>query len=441
MSHMDRGVVLRYYKQKPVQEAIIACAQDKEIAVKFGDKGFGTRPDTLVYPRDVLEFVLQGATSFHCSEELWENPMRLHTGMKKQEVDGLRKGWDLVLDIDCAFLEYSQIVADLLVQAIRYHGIEDISIKFSGNHGFHMGIPFESFPAEIEGKATKLLFPDGPRKIAGYLKEMVREHLAKRILQKDDLRKIQEKSGKSFGELVTDGKFDPYSILDIDTILISSRHLYRMPYSFNEKAGLISIPIDADKILQFKKEDAAPDKVEVKKSFLKKGANIQLGAGRKLIVQAFDFKVPQYIIQVDQTKISPEREYEEIKVALGEEHFPPCIKKILEGLEDGKKRAMFLLVNFLSSVGWDAEQIQERLKEWNNNNSPPLSETLLVGQVRYHKQHKKKVLPANCDTKHYYLDMGVCLPDNLCQKIKNPVNYAIRKARYGRREDGKNKEK
>jgi len=30
----------------------------------------------------------------------------------------------------------------------------------------------------------------------------------------------------------------------------------------------------------------------------------------------------------------------------------------------------------------------------------------------------------------YYKDMAICLPDNLCEKIKNPVQYAKRKARY-----------
>jgi len=30
----------------------------------------------------------------------------------------------------------------------------------------------------------------------------------------------------------------------------------------------------------------------------------------------------------------------------------------------------------------------------------------------------------------YYKDFRVCVPDNLCQKIKNPVNYARIKTRY-----------
>ena len=33
----------------------------------------------------------------------------------------------------------------------------------------------------------------------------------------------------------------------------------------------------------------------------------------------------------------------------------------------------------------------------------------------------------------YYKDLGLCKPDNLCQKIKNPVNYSVRKANSGNR--------
>ena len=424
---MDRGTLLRYYKQKSVQDALVRAAQDKEIAVRFGDKGYGKRPDTLVYPRDVFEFVQQGATSFHCSEELWENPLRLHVEMKKGDMENLRKGWDLLLDIDCAFLEYSGIAADLLVQALRYHGIESVSVKFSGNHGFHIAVPFEAFPESVGGTLTRLQFPDGPRKIAGYLKEMIRQHLAERILEHDDLRSIQEKSGKNMDEL-GGHQFDPFSILDIDTLLISSRHLYRMVYSINEKSGLVSIPIKPERILQFDKRDAHPNAVEVSSRIYLNREGIRIGEGNKLIVQAFDFQGPQHVVQIDEKKLMPQREFVTPDIPLAEELFPPCIQYVLKGLSDGRKRSLFTLVNFLSNVGWDHDKILARLREWNKQNAQPLGETLLIGQVRYHKQQKKRVLPANCNNKQYYSDMGICHPDNLCRKIKNPVSYVLRKA-------------
>jgi DNA primase large subunit len=93
-------------------------------------------------------------------------------------------------------------------------------------------------------------------------------------------------------------------------------------------------------------------------------------------------------------------------------------------MDDGKKRALFVLVNFLTSVGWSYDKIEELLKEWNKKNKEPVREVYLVGQIRYHKSHKKKVLPPNCANKMYYQDLGFCKPDELCRKIKNPVNYS-----------------
>jgi len=437
---IDKGALLRHYKQNAIQEAIIACAKDKEIAVRYGDGGFGKRPDTLVYPKDVIEFVQQGATSFHCSEELWENPLQLHTQMKKQDVEKLRKGWDLVLDIDSPFLEYAQITADLLVQALHYHGIESVSIKFSGNHGFHIGVPFESFPEKVDGIPTKCIFPDGPRKIAGYLRYMINTHVAERILEKDNLQTIQEKTGKKFEEIVVKGKFNPFSIVDIDTILLSNRHLYRMPYSFNEKSGLLSIPLNPKKILQFKKEEAKPEKNSVGKEVFLDREKIIPGEAAKLIMQAKDFKIQ--IIPIAESKLKPEKTYEDVQIAINEEFFPPAIKKMLEGLEDGKKRTLFVLTNFLTSVGWSHDQVLARLRQWNQKNIPPLSETLLVGQVRYHKQQKKRILPPNFDNDNYY---NALLPgevhDNLSRKFKNPVNYTIWRARNARQNKKEEKKK
>ncbi len=34
-------------------------------------------------------------------------------------------------------------------------------------------------------------------------------------------------------------------------------------------------------------------------------------------------------------------------------------------------------------------------------------------------------MPANC--KEFYQGIGVCNPDNICNAIKNPVNYVVRK--------------
>ncbi len=438
MIHLS--TLLKHYKRQDVQEEIVAAAQDKEVAVKYGEKGFGKRPDVLNHSKDVLEFAKNGATSFHCSEELWHNPLQLDTSLRKQELDELRKGWDLVLDIDCPWLEYSQIAADLLVHALQYHGITHLGVKFSGNHGFHIAVPFAALPERVQNQPTKLLFPDGPRKIAVYLQEMIRNHLASRLLEKENITQIMAKSKKNKDELLKNGAFDPFALLTIDTVLISSRHLYRMPYSFNEKSGFISLPLNPKKIMEFDKSWAIPERVVVEHDFLPK-KKAMLGEASKLLVQAFDFHSPASMKEEKTRSLRSKEDFAIPLAAVPEMYFPPCIKEISKGLVDGKKRAMFVLINFLTSLGWNYEQIETYLQEWNKRNPEPLREQLIVGHVRYHQQQKKQALPPNCANKAYLVGMGVCKPDSFCgantapaaqdfsPRIKNPVNYALKKQR------------
>lgn len=425
---------LKHYKREDIQKEIIENAQDREVAIKFGDKGFGKRPDVLRYPNDILELAKQGATSFHASEELWRSPLQLDPMMKKLDVEKLRIGWDLVLDVDCKFLEYSKITADLLIKALKFQGINSISCKFSGGTGFHIGVPFESFPSTLHEKETRLWFPDGARAIALYLKEMIKNPLIEQLLKNDGVEKIVQKTGKKFNDVVKNGVFDPFSIIGIDTILISSRHLYRMPYCFNEKTGLVSVPINPNKVLDFRKEIAIAENVRVSKYRFLDKKRVEKNEAKKLLVQAFDFNLKREEIVKEKG-----RQYEIPEEAVPEQFFPPCIKLILKGLSDGRKRSLFILTNFLTSVGWSYEQIEKVLEEWNKRNAEPLREVLIKGQIRYHKQKAKKILPPNCANSMYYKDFRVCVPDNLCQKIKNPVNYSRIKTRYLDKEKKKEK--
>ncbi len=421
--------ILKHYKRADIQNAIIGNAQDKEVAIKFGDKGFGKRPDILKYPTDILELAKQRATSFHASEELWRSPLQLDPMMKRKDVEDLRIGWDLVLDIDCKFLEYSKITADLLIKAIKFQGINSVSCKFSGGSGFHIAIPFEAFPSKVHDKETKLWFPDGAKAIALYLQEMIRTPLTEKLLKNESVEKIIKKTGKTFREVVRKGVFNPFSIIGIDTILISSRHLYRMAYSFNEKSGLVSVPVNPSKVLDFRKEIAIPKNVKVSKYRFLDRTKAEKKEAKKLLVQAFDFNLKQ-----EEVRIESGKQYEIPEEAVPEKFFPPCIRKILNGLEDGKKRSLFILTNFLSSIGWDYEQIEKILEDWNKKNPEPLREVLIKGQIRYHKQRNKKILPPNCANSMYYKDFRICLPDNFCPRVKNPVNYAVFKAKSTNRE-------
>ncbi|PIN75873.1 hypothetical protein COV18_01695 [Candidatus Woesearchaeota archaeon CG10_big_fil_rev_8_21_14_0_10_37_12] len=426
------NILLKYYKQKHIQEALVSAATSKEIAVSYGGTGYGKRPDVLQYPQDILELVKQGATSFHCSEELWNNPLQITTGMSPGELNNIRTGWDLLLDIDCPELEYSKIAADLIIQALQYHGVKNIGIKFSGNHGFHIGIPFEAFPERVNNISTKNLFPDGPRKIAAYLQDMIKTELTKRLLSMHDIETIANKINKKKEELFINKKLDPFTILAIDTILIATRHLYRMPYSLNEKSGLASTVIKPEQILSFKKDHAKPLTIQKTFPFLEREKTLP-GEATKLLVSAFDAQIEREEIIIKPIK----KEFEPVLHSIPEEYFPPCIQLISKGLTDGKKRAVFILINFLRSCGWEYNAIEEYLKKWNELNPEPLREVLLLGQLRHHKANKKTILPPNCSNKAYMIDLGVCKPDGFCKKIKNPANYTIAKQRNVTRQNTK----
>jgi len=418
---LTKEALLKHYGQDFVQKAILDNSVDKEVVGSYGGKGYARRPDVLNYPADILELVKNGITSFHSSEEIWKNPLLLDPEMKKSEVENIRKGWDLVLDIDCKWLEYSQMAADLLYKALKYQGIKAVSVKFSGNHGFHLGVPFESFPEQINGRDTRKMFPEAPRRVAEYLKHLIKKPLGKAILESEQIGTIIEKTGKPSEELIQEGELNPFVFLEIDTILISPRHLCRMVYSVNEKSGWISIPVDPSKILEF---DTATAKIGTITSssfdYLDRSV-AELGEASKMFQQAFDFKPA---IEDEEYKITHEKEYSVPSTAVPEDFFPPCIKHAMQGMPDGKKRFLFIFVNFLVSLGWEYDQIDEMLKKWNAKNDDQLREVMLKGQIRYHKQMKKKILPPNCDNKMYYVDLGLCKPDGLCKKIKNPAQYS-----------------
>ena len=432
------SVSLSHYKRSDIQEEIIENSKDREVAAKFNEN-FSKRPDVLRNPSDILELAKQGATSFHASEELWKNPLQLETSMRRNELDNLRVGWDLIIDIDCMIFDYSKIAADLVVKALKFHRVNSVSCKFSGNKGFHIGVPFEAFPEKVRNEEIKNMFPDAPKKAALYLKSMILEEFSARILdfEGNDVGKVLEKTGRKSSEVIYEEKgrkkLNSEPILQMDTLLISPRHLYRMPYSLHEKSGLVSTPLNPDKVLLFKKEFAIPENIRISKHRFLDKSDVKKDEAKRLFVEAFDFGIKQ-----ESVKLREDREFQAPENALPEELFPPCIKIILNGLEDGRKRALFVLVNYFTSIGWDYDMIEKKLVEWNKKNREPLREVYLLGQVRYHKQMQKMILPPNCpkrennvvmvNQQNYYTDLRVCQPDNFCAKIKNPAQYTTRKA-------------
>ncbi len=424
------SVSLSYYSRKEIQEEIVFNAKDREAVARFNEI-FSKRPDILRHPADVMELAKKGATSFHASEELWKNPLQLVPSLNKSELDELRIGWDLILDIDCAFFEYSKIAADLVIKALLFYKIKSVSCKFSGNNGFHIGMPFEAFPDKIRNEETKKLFPGAPRKIALYIKELIKNELGSKIMEieNNSFDAVIGKTKKTAQEIIMYNNneivlnVEPF--LNIDTLLISSRHLYRMPYSLNEKSGLVSIPIDPQKAIIFNKEEAIPEKVRVSEYRFIDRTNIEINEGKQLLIDAYDFSVKEEF----KKKEKEEKEFKAPENALPEVLFPPCIKLILNGLEDGKKRALFILINYFTSIGWDYGSIEKKIMEWNKKNKNQLREIYILAQLKHHKQLTKKFLPPNCDNTAYYQSIGVKCDEGICSKAKNPALFTLKKAR------------
>ena len=407
---MRLSELISYYKK--VAPELVRLAQGREVAVKFGEAGYGKRPDTLQFPSDVLAQVRNGATSFHVSEELWQNPMQLASESSKKQLDELRAGWDLVLDIDCKNLEWSKACAELLMEALKWHEVQCATIKFSGGTGWHVAVPGMALSEERQP------FPETPQIIAKYLKAFIRPHLARKILEiEKDIKKLVEKSGKKREEIMKNGEFDPFSVLEIDTILIASRHLFRMPYSLNEKKWLVSIPIKPKDLKNFKTDWAKPENIEtIDNSFLNT-EKVKEGEASQLLTQALDWNFKATIQKDKETT----KEYFEFTEKVPREAFPPCMNCILAGLPDGRKRGLFALMNFMRLSKWDWPELEAELKAWNSRNAQPLKEGYIRSQLSWHKRHPEKIPPPNC--KQFYHDFGVCCPDNICQKIKNPLSY------------------
>ena len=431
-----------FYSRREVQARILETAEDREVAPRY-NQGFGRRPDVLQFPGDILEMAKKGATSFHISEERWENPLNLKPGMAKSALDENRKGWDLILDIDTSYWYGAKLTSYLLIEALKFQDVKNIYCKFSGNKGFHIAVPFESFPDEVNGIVTKNLFPDALRVMAAYLQDMIHDMLVQKLMEKESVQSLCEKLGKKTEEVMKDGKFDPFTIIDIDTVLISNRHLFRSPYSMHEKSGLVSVPIDINRIMEFDKKEAEPENVKIYRPFLERNKGDMDAKG--LIIQAFDWWGKNHAIQGSKGLIDDEiiKTFHELpKQAIPENYFPRCIEKILEGnMEDGKKRAIFILINFFKQMGWRFEDISERIKAWNKKNKQPLSESYIIGQLNWHRRQKENILPPNCSNDSYYRDLQIACEPHICDKNKNPVNCAKRAHRRAKEEEKKEAER
>ena len=497
-----RAIALTYYSRKDILDAIYKFSENREVSPRYYD-GFGKRPDTFQYPSDILSLVKRGATSFHCSEEIWDDPLNISTDFGEEEYNEIREGWDLVIDIDCNWIDYSKKAALAIIQALEYRGVKNYGIKFSGSKGFHILVPWEAFPKFFGDKKTSNMFPEFPRAIVNYLKELSRPALEELIKDMpSDFSKVDGYTGikcKDCNNLANENfeittrcpncdpphieifktsiqdykkrkcpicsseleeknkdpyyfcshcdhdsiknpdKFDEkiiatdiFKILGLDVLLVSPRHLFRMPYSLHEKTALASTVITKDQLETFSFADADPLNIKIRDFY----PEATEGEATSLLTEAIDFqktldrkKEEKKVVygSIESSGPQNKKEFKPIKLTeFKEEWYPPEIQKILKGMADGKKRSLFILINFFRSLGMEIEPLEEKLTAWNKLNKPALKKGYIDAQLIWHSKHKP-VLPPNFNN-DIYKELGVFQPDIISRKVKNPVSYTIRKS-------------
>lgn len=403
--------IRQYYQQEEVVEKMVELAEYREIAPTYPN-GYGRRPDAINFPGDFNHLVENSAVAFHASVERWRNPLLID---EVSDLGKIRTDWDLVIDIDCDHsFELAKETAKLVIEELRQHGIENISVKFSGNRGFHIGVRAEAFPDSVNGRDTTEMYPRLPRGIIDYIRENLRERMEDKVRQHD-----------LEGEMRTEDGRDPYQVADIENNW-GQRHLFRMPYSLHDGTWLVSLPIEPDEIDSFEKSQAEIEEIDFETGFLD---SYEEDEASNLVIQAMDFIDRQEEQKVEEQKEKADREFDTPDDAIPEEYWPPTIKNILEGLEDGRKRGLFILINFMRTVGYGWEEIESKIWEWNQENHEPLRESYVKSQLNWHKRREETVPPPNYDANGYYKDMQIYEGDNLEEKVSNPVSYAFRKAK------------
>lgn len=477
-------IALSYYARKDIQQAMFDFCKNRETIPRYTD-GFGKRPDCFEYLNDIFNLAKQGATSFHCSEELWQNPLEINTDMTPEQYNEIKISWDFLIDIDSKYLDYSKIAAELIIKALEYNGVQNVGIKFSGSKGFHILIPFKAFPKQVGEHQTKDMFPEWARLIADYLKQMIKPELTKKILHQLNIEDLQ-KSGKELLEPIcvkcgglaikqarvkyvcpacgtqmqsTDlskkvlkcptcrvdmekireeiifvcNKCDTNSLKtpeqfverktvkqlidSVDIVLVAPRHLFRAPYSLHEKTALASVVLDKEEVHDFKPSDADPLKIQIKDFMPECPEN----EASELLIQALDWaeRSREQIVAKKFTGKSIDLK----GLTITEDMYPDCIKKILLGIkQDGRKRALSLLLAFFSSLEFPREYIETTIEKWNTKNYKPLKIGYVKSQILWHMKNKR--LPPNYD-KPIYKELAI-LGDTA--GVKNPINFTIREA-------------
>jgi len=243
---------------------------------------------------------------------------------------------------------------------------------------------------------------------SGRYKATFTDHAKESETYKEELK--EEYSGAYFGAS--------------DLILVAPRHLFRMPYSLHEKTALASIVLKKEEIQSFTPRDADPLTVKIKEFFPKNTPN----EGQRLLSEALAWKKERLEEEgVIENKKYSNKTFSNIEIKdVPESAFPPPIKKLLQGLEEGRKRGLFVLLTFLKILNFSPDYINKKVRTWNEKNTPPLREGYIKSQINWHLRQKNKILPPNYDKESFYRDIGLISKK---PNAKNPIVEVLRNMR------------
>lgn len=423
---MNRQLVLEYYANDFVIKQLLENSQDREVAGAFWDGTYDQRPNILQFPSDILQMVKKGVTSFHFSVEHWTNPMAITTNI--ENYDKFRKGWDVIIDIDSKMgLGESKIAARLVCELLEKYDIKNAGIKFSGRRGFHIVLPWIMFPKAIDYMPAEKLYPAVPRAISGFIREKIKDDLMKEL--------IKSKGAESLLSIIEERpeEMSPYFFVEIEKGW-GNRHMVRAPFSLNEKTWLASIPIAFSQLEDFDPITAQPKNVIAHYNTFVDFFKGEENEAQDLLLDAMD-----WYSTIKKEKPQEKKQIVVWENKITEEYFPPCIKNILAGMSDGRKRSIFTLVNFLRIMNWSWPEVEQKIFEWNEKNRPPLPRSIILGHLRYSQNNQYTTVNCPPDGDLYYTDTGVCKPDNICKAgtnkivIKNPIVYPFKLMKVSRK--------
>ncbi len=264
------------------------------------------------------------------------------------------------------------------------------------------------------------MYPKLPKILARFIRKKIKDDLMKELIKSRGAKQLIDAMDELPSEL------NPFYFVEVEKDW-GERHMFRAPFSFNEKTWLVSLPMHLNQLKTFSAEKAQME------TAIKTVENVpEFFSGEDNEAESFVQDALDWYASIKKDKPKTEKKIVKWEKRIGEELFPPCAKLILSGMSDGKKRSLFTLINFLKMMNWQWAEIEERVFLWNENNKPPLPRNYVIAQLRY-QQTRDNVPPSNCDSSMYYSDIGICRPDETCKggtdkiTIKNPVSYPFRR--------------